>query len=109
MEEVELEFNKAMRRIYAEAKAELGYNASRFLQMVERDGGLTTARRLLWSADPSDGFTVLWEKSRLDLSVEAHVLLPQFEPLFTDEDRERARERLEQYEWTARRKRREAG
>lgn len=73
--------------------------AIRFLQMVSQDGGLATAKRLLWSDTPSDGFTTLWEHRRLDLTVEAHVLRDEFATLFTDDDRKRARERLEQYGW----------
>jgi len=37
-------------------------------------GGLATAKQLLWSETPSDGFTTLWAHHRLDLTVEAHVL-----------------------------------
>lgn len=104
MDQLEREFNRAMRRIYVEAKRDLHYNATRFLEMLDREGGLATARGLLWSEKPSDGFTVLWEKRRLDLSVEAHIVDPTFEALFSEADRERALDRLEQYDWTTRRK-----
>jgi uncharacterized LabA/DUF88 family protein len=97
--QAERKFHQAMVQIYETAKRELGYNATRFLQMVSQDGGLATAKRLLWSDTPSDGFTTLWEHRRLDLTVEAHVLRDEFAALFTDDDRQRARERLEQYGW----------
>jgi hypothetical protein len=83
--------------IYETAKQELGYNATRFLQMVSEQGGLATARRLLWSDQPSDGFTTLWLHRRLDLTVEAHVLMPEYQTLFTDTDRQQATDRLEAY------------
>ena len=51
--------------IYNTAKRELGYNATRFLQMISEQGGLSTARQLLWSEAPSEGFTTLWERGRL--------------------------------------------
>jgi hypothetical protein len=35
----------------------------------------------------------------LDLTVEAHILRDEFAPIFTDEDREQARARLEEYGW----------
>jgi hypothetical protein len=35
----------------------------------------------------------------LDLTVEAHVLKAEFDPLFTDADRDQARDRLEAYGW----------
>lgn len=94
--ELEREFHQAMVRIYERAREEARYNATRFLRMVSEQGGLAAARTLLRS-QPSDGFTALWQAGRLDLSVEAHVLLPRFQPLFTDAERESARRRLEQY------------
>jgi hypothetical protein len=102
LEEIERRFHRAMISIYETAKRELGYNATRFLQMISEHGGLATARQLLWSDAPSEGFTTLWERGRLDLTVEAHVLDPEFAPLFTDEDREQARARLETYGWRPR-------
>jgi hypothetical protein len=99
LDEVERRFHRAMIRIYDTAKRELGYNATRFLQMISEQGGLSTARQLLWSEAPSEGFTTLWERGRLDLTVEAHILCDEFASLFTDEDRERARTRLEEYGW----------
>lgn len=85
--------------IYETAKRELGYNATRFLQMISEQGGLATARQLLWDDKPSDGFTTLWERGRLDLTVEARVLAPEFAPLFTEADLDRARDRLKAYGW----------
>jgi hypothetical protein len=93
--ETERQFHRAMIEIYQTAKRDLGYNASRFIQMVSERGGLATARQLLWSDQVSDGFETLRSHGRLDLSVEAHVLKPEFEALFTDEDRQRARDRLD--------------
>ena len=99
MNEAEREFHRAMVSIYETAKRELGYNATRFLQMLSEQGGAATARQLLWSDTPSDGFTTLWSHHRLDLTVEAHVLQQRFASLFTEEDRERARDRLAAYGW----------
>ncbi|GLY74091.1 hypothetical protein Airi01_023580 [Actinoallomurus iriomotensis] len=92
--ETERRFHLAMVEIYQTAKRELGYNAKRFIQMVSDQGGLATARQLLWSDQISDGFETLRQHGRLDLSVGAHVLKEEFAELFTDEDRRRARDRL---------------
>ncbi len=46
----------------------------------------------------SDSFTILWECGCLDLTVEAHVLKPEFTGLFTDEEIGVARSRLEKCE-----------
>ena len=102
VDEVERRFHRAMVGIYETAKRELGYNATRFLQMVSEQGGLVTARQLLWSDAPSDGFTTLWEHHRLDLSVEDHVLRTEFASLFSNADREQALVRLEAYGWQPR-------
>ena len=95
--QIEAEFRDAMREVYRRAKVELDYNATYFLQMLSELGPLATARKLVMANQPSQGFTVLWEKNRLDLSVEAQVLRPEFAELFTDDELETARERLAQY------------
>src|ERR1700730_11487687 len=78
----------------ARLKKELRYNATRFNQMLEEHGGVETARRLINSADPSQGFGVLWESQRLELSVEALAMLPWYAPLFTAPELSLARRRL---------------
>jgi hypothetical protein len=84
-----------MDEIYVRAK-EAGYNATRFLAMVREHGGLQTAHRLLSSSDISYGFTELWLRGRLDLTVEQLVLRPQYQELFNEAELVRARERLGQ-------------
>lgn len=46
-----------MARIYETAKREIGYTATRFMQMVAEHGGLEAARQLLRASNVSDGFT----------------------------------------------------
>jgi hypothetical protein len=93
---LELKFHGAMRDVYVNAKR-LGYNATRFLGMLGEHGGLETARILIHADDVSDGYTALWELGRLDLSVEAQALRPEFAALFSDEELEIARSRLADY------------
>lgn len=95
--ELEREWGVAMASIYRRARAEANYNAGYFLQMLSERGGLETARYLLHTPNVSEGFTHLWERGRLDLTVEAHVLQVEFEALFTLEERRIARDRMEQY------------
>jgi hypothetical protein len=90
----EVPFHQAMVHIYERAKKEAAYVATRFIQMVAEHGGLGAARQLLAASSVSEGFTTLWEKRRLDLSVEFHVLLPEYRQLFTEEERRVARNRL---------------
>lgn len=86
-----------MRDVYARAKREAGYNATYFLRMLTEQGGLATARTLLHNTGTSEGFTALWHKGRLDLTVEALVLNEEFTPLFTDEELDTARHRLTEF------------
>jgi hypothetical protein len=97
MDELTRNFSRDMTGIYERATRELGYSASYFLRMLSEDGALETARRLVQSSTPSDGFTALWEFGRLDLTVEALVLESQYAELFEDELLDTAAERLRAY------------
>jgi hypothetical protein len=88
------QFHRAMLEIYDNALRECGYNAIRFLQMVRERGGVETARRLLYQQGFQYGFEKLWECGRLDLTMEALVLRPQFASLFTEEEKQIASNRL---------------
>ena len=96
--ESERAFAKAMTDIYHAAKRE-GYTPTYFIQMISELGPLATAKRLIGSDVPSDGFTRLYELGRLDLTVEAVCLDPQWSDLFTAEERRQARTRLAAYGW----------
>jgi len=69
---LENEFHEAMLDIYRKAKSEAKYNAQRFLQMVVDHGGIEAAKMLINSETVSEGYTALWERGRLDLTVEAN-------------------------------------
>ena len=78
-------------------KKEIGYNPTRFNQMVAEHGGPEAVRLLLGGRDASDGFTTLWENGRLEMSCEAIALLPWYENLFSDNERAVARHRLTEH------------
>jgi hypothetical protein len=94
--EVRAAFERAMKDVYVRAKREANYTATYFLTMLSSYGGLGTARRLLASSEVSSGFAALYERGRLDLTVEALVVKPEFAGLFTDEEINIARQRLDQ-------------
>lgn len=71
-----------------------GYSPTRFEQMVGQQGARDAARNLLRGRDASDGFTTLWEMGRLDMSIEAMVVLAWYKSLFTDDECATARSRL---------------
>jgi hypothetical protein len=98
MEKLKEEFTQAMFEIYRRAKVEAKYPANIFLQMVTDRGGLDTARYLINQLQPSDGYTHLYERGRIDLTVEAMVVEnSRWHPLFASEELEKARRRLEEY------------
>ena len=90
MDDLEMRFHDEMLNVYKRAKAEAGYTASLFLGMVVDRGGVATARYLLDSPKVSDGYTALWQRGRLDLSVEAVILERRWWPLFDSGQRKSA-------------------
>ncbi len=95
----EMKFDGAMMDIYRRAKEECDYNATRYLQMLLEHKGLKTAKILINAPHVSDGYTALWERQRLDLTVEALIIRPEWDELFTDEERAIAKERLKEYKY----------
>ncbi len=92
--DLEIQFHQRMLQIYEQAKSECDYTATRFRNMVANQGGLQAARALLISSAYSEGLTRLWEKRRLDISLEATVLKDPWRSLFTDEELTTARKKL---------------
>ena len=93
-------FNLAMWDIYKRAKIEAKYNATRYLQMLDENGGLETAHILINAPTVSDGYTALWERDRLDLTVEALIWdNPKFHIFFTEEELKIIKTRLIDYEY----------
>lgn len=90
-------FTRRMLRMCDHLHTEIGYNPTVFRRMVEEHGGVETARRLLNFGPGQSGLERLWQHGRLADSMEAHVLSPQFESLFSVRDRRKARRRLEDH------------
>lgn len=92
------QFDEEMLNIYRRALAEAHYNATRFLQMLQDHRGLETARILLHSQHVSEGYTALWQRGRLDLTVEAVIYENgKWHRLFTQEELEVCKSRLQDY------------
>jgi hypothetical protein len=94
------QFGHEMLSIYQRAKSECDYNASRFLSMLVEHGGLQTAYLLLGSSVVSDGYVALWERKRLDLTVEALVVDERWAALFSEAQLKTASQRLLEYGYT---------
>lgn len=94
-------FHQAMLAIYEKAKNECGgYRATYFLRMVQEHGGVQAARKLLAGPQAQEGLFKLWDCRRLDISMEALVLAPEWRPLLSEQERAIARKRLEQLGYT---------
>ena len=94
----ESDFTLAMFEIYRRAKSEAKYPANIFYKMVCDNGGLATAKTLINSPKPSDGYTELHLRGRLDLTVEAVVTESvRWRSLFTEEELAKAEHRLVDY------------
>lgn len=77
------EFNRDMIDLYNQGK-KVGFNATRFLQMISEYGGYETACKLIAGRDDVSGFTELWDKNRLDLSME-YLVVHKWAHIFTEE------------------------
>lgn len=64
------------------------------MRPVEAEKAMETARRWLSGSRESDGFSILADKHRLELSLEALVIDKRFTALFTDEEANTALQRL---------------
>lgn len=91
------ELTRALFDSYRRALTEASYRAPWFAEMLEERHGYDTAIYLVGSDAPSKGFSNLWDRKRLDLTVEALILLPAWSGLFSDELLAKAVKRLGDY------------
>jgi len=101
-DELNARFELAMRDIYRRARLEAHYNATRYLQMLDQNGDVETAHILINAPTVSDGYTALWERRRLDLTVEALIWdNPEYQEMFTANELKIIRMRLVDYEYVS--------
>ena len=96
MDAREKDFLKAMTELLERRKEVLGHPSTRVIQMVSNYGAVEAARRIINIPQDTTGLVELWEKRRLDLSIQTLVL--RFPDLFTDEEMGKAQETLERLE-----------
>ena len=97
---LESRYHDRCQRLAGELRVLLGAPRARFSRMLEDYGAVDATRRLIHRRDPSSTFTLLWEKQRLDLTVEAVIVTEhEWDPLFEDTDRDSARQRLKDFRW----------
>jgi hypothetical protein len=97
--DLQAEFRHSMTDAYERAKSEAGYDAAPLRRMMSEHGCVEAAKRIIAIPHISEGFAALWERGRLDLSVEALMIDPRFTQLFTDKEIGAARRSLEQFSY----------
>ena len=78
----------------------IGYPPNRLASMINNRGEniVLIAKRLILREDPTDGYITLYNKKRMDLTIEALIVSkPEYKVFFTDEEIEFCRGRLAQY------------
>ena len=100
-EKLEKKLEQEYRRVSHLFHREYGIYPSRFLQMLQEHGAIQTTIRLVMDPIYNEGFTKLWELGRLDLSVEAIILQEPYRNLFSDEVLNKAKEKLQELEYSA--------
>lgn len=97
---LESQFDEAMHNIYVTAVKEAKYTPHEFHRMLVERGGVATARDLINRAKPSDGYTNLYLRGFLRLTVEAVIFDdPRWHPLFSVEELGICRKRLIEYRY----------
>jgi len=96
MEQFDLQeqFARDLRAACRESAQICGYFPGEVLGRAANVGAVEAARRLLRDTSPGYYFRSLCGQRRLDLSVEAQVLRPEYQPLFTPEEVNTATERM---------------
>jgi hypothetical protein len=92
-QELAQEFHAAMLTTYEEG-VKRGYYPTYFLGMLHEYGGVETAKRLLAKHEVQSGLIKLYELDLLASSMEAYVIKEHFQPLFSTEEIQVARQRL---------------
>jgi len=92
---LESEFFAALRGIY-DAARQHDYRPTYFLQMLDKYGGVETAKRLLTKRESQTGLFQLYELNLLSESMEAIVLQERYRDLFTAEEIAEAHRRLDE-------------
>lgn len=87
---VETRFEQRLRQVARQCAEECDYRPMYFLRMLDERGGIATAKALLAKPLPSEGFHTLFEKRRLDLTVEHVVLEEDWDGAFTPAERRKA-------------------
>lgn len=88
-DEFKAEIQSAVRQCY-----ELGYAPTRFEQMIENSHPVEVAKKFIISGEFQDGFKKLNNMGKAELTIESIMLQSKFSSLFSSQELEAARWRL---------------
>ena len=98
-DQLEINFEKEMYRIYRDAFEKCKYRAHIFHGMLQDYGGLLTAKKLLSQHGLQHGFEKLSQLGYAHITMEALVLREPWRQLFTQKEREVAIARLKTFSY----------
>ena len=90
-------FRLALLKLCEQQKSIVGWRHEKFRNAIEKHGALQTAKQLINGLHLSAGFRLLAEKGRLDLTVGSLIQGREWQALFSEEERHRAKKRLEDW------------
>lgn len=93
--QLEAEFADRLHDAIRQAQG-LGYNPSRFEQMLAELGALRLAKKLITAPDIQDGLKAMTKLGRKDLTLESIMLEAKFKSLFSVDELAAAQWRLSQ-------------
>ena len=86
MTTLEKQFTEALIKNCEEAQNASSYRGIRFMQTVQKFGGVKTAKEIIRKGRLSDEFEILVNAGLIKLTMEALVVDRRFAELFTDEE-----------------------
>jgi hypothetical protein len=92
-----MDFEKRVWSAIDTMKDEYDYTPTLLINMINDHGAVEAVKRLINNPKPSSGYTKLWELKALNLSMEAIILEKEWESIFSEEERLKAKKRLKEY------------
>jgi|GEM_PF-3437751 hypothetical protein len=101
IEAKKIRFSEAISTLYKRTQIECNHRQTFLKDLIDSMGGYLAAKRILGNKKYLIGIASLKPLNRLDLSVEALVVDPQWEDIFTRRQLEVANQRLVQFGYSA--------
>lgn len=86
MTDLEKKFHEELIKKCTLAQKECDYNPVKYLQTLERFGGVNTVKEILRKGRISEGFEKLQKAGCIELTMEATVVNKKYAELFTDDE-----------------------